>query len=50
MPILWLICILLGTYVGQTKNRSAAGFFLTLLFGPLGFLAICAMPTKEKRK
>ncbi len=49
MIAIWFVCILLGAIVGSSKNRSTAGFFLCFLFGPLGFLAICAMPKKEKK-
>ena len=36
-------CAIAGGYVGRTKGRESQGFFLGLLLGPLGLLAIVGM-------
>lgn len=40
----WLVCGLAGAIIGEHKGRTARGFALGFLLGPLGVLAACTMP------
>ena len=43
--IVWLLCAVIGAVISGNKGRGAGGgFFLGLLFGPLGILLAAVLP------
>lgn len=43
--VFWFVCGLLSAYVASQKNRSGvAWFFIGLLCGPIGLIAIVGVP------
>ena len=42
--VVWVICALLGMWIGSTKGRATAGFFLGLLLGVIGLIIIAVLP------
>jgi hypothetical protein len=44
-----VVCAFIGAWIGEAKGRRSAGFFLSLLLGPLGILITCFLPAEEKR-
>lgn len=46
----WLICGLIGWYIGDTKGRPGDGFALGVLLGPIGIIVIAAMGRSAKKE
>jgi len=42
--LLWCIIAVVGYFLGLTKGRATAGLWLSLLIGPIGWLAILLGP------
>jgi len=46
--IIWLVCGGLSAVIGAAKGRGFLGFFLGVLLGPLGILAMLIIPGNRK--
>ena len=43
-----IVCAIIGTAVGDTKDRSKEGFFLGLLLGVIGIVIVAVMPPSTR--
>lgn len=49
--LFWLICAGVCAWVAKEKNRDSLGwFFLGLLLGPIGLIALAAVPSLPKQQ
>ena len=46
--ILWVVCIIVATMVGSSKEKGGLGFVLGLLFGIIGVILIAVIPENKK--
>jgi hypothetical protein len=44
-----VVCAFIGAWIGEAKGQRSAGFFLSLLLGPIGILITCFLPAEEKK-
>jgi hypothetical protein len=45
----WIICVLLGGFIGGFRGRRSFGAFLGFLLGPLGWVIILCMSDCRKK-
>lgn len=45
--LFWLVCSLVGHWVGRARGRPVAGFFFGLLLGPIGCLIVGVLPRES---
>jgi len=46
---LWVISVVIGTIIGESKGRAGAGFGLSFVLGLLGVIIIAVLPPTEEK-
>lgn len=46
--ICWIVCWLIGAYLGQRRGRTTAGFVWAFFLGPIGWLIVLLGPNPKK--